>query len=224
MKKLPFIRIAPSLLAADFTCLEREIHRAEEAGADLLHVDVMDGHFVPNITLGPFIVEAVKRLTQVPLDVHLMIEEPEKFIEAFARCGADYLTYHLEVARFSGYLNDLICKAGAKPGISVSPETRLDGSEETLRQVGKVLVMTVRPGFGGQAFLEETLPKIRQARDIVGPGGDVQVDGGVDLSTVVKVAEAGANNIVAGTFLFGASDMRKAMEELRRLAEAHYRA
>ena len=224
MKKLPFIRIAPSLLAADFTCLEREIHRAEEAGADLLHVDVMDGHFVPNITLGPFIVEAVKRLTQVPLDVHLMIEEPEKFIEAFARSGADYLTYHLEVARFSGHLNDLICKAGAKPGISVSPETPLDGSEETLRQVGKVLVMTVRPGFGGQAFLEETLPKIRQARDIVGPGGDVQVDGGVDLSTVVKVAEAGANNIVAGTFLFGASDMRKAMEELRRLAEAHYRA
>jgi len=209
------IEIAPSLLAADFGRLADEITRAEDAGADRLHVDVMDGHFVPNITIGPFIVEAVKRSATVPLDVHLMISEPLKYLGVFADAGADYLTFHREVVDDARAAAEAFRAKGVHPGISVNPETTVDGILDVLDAVDQVLIMTVQPGFGGQGFIEENVEKIRQVREAGQEGLHVAVDGGINVETGGRVCAAGANVLIAGTFLFGSPNMKKSLARLR---------
>jgi len=214
-------RIAPSILSADFTRLGEEIAAVETAGADWIHVDVMDGHFVPNITLGPFIVEAVKRTTSLPLDVHLMIEAPERYIDAFVRAGAATVGVQVEACphlhRTIGQIHD----AGARACAVLNPATPAAAVEPVLGDVDQVLVMTVNPGFGGQKFIEATLPKLETLRNwIDGRGLDValEVDGGVAVETIGRAAAAGADVFVAGTAVFGAPDYADAIAALRRAA------
>ena len=214
-------RIAPSILSADFTRLGEEIAAVETAGADWIHVDVMDGHFVPNITLGPFIVEAVKRTTSLPLDVHLMIEAPERYIDAFVRAGAATVGVQVEACphlhRTIGQIHD----AGARACVVLNPATPAAAVEPVLGDVDQVLVMTVNPGFGGQKFIEATLPKLETLRNwIDGRGLDValEVDGGVAVETIGRAAAAGADVFVAGTAVFGAPDYADAIAALRRAA------
>jgi ribulose-phosphate 3-epimerase len=209
------VLVAPSLLASDFSRLADEIRRAEDAGADRLHVDVMDGHFVPNITVGPFIVEAIKRCATVPLDVHLMITDPMKYLASFADAGADWLTYHLEVADDARAVANAFRAKGVHPGISVNPETPVDGVLSVLDAVDQALIMTVRPGFGGQEFMPENLEKIRRIRKIRPTGLFVAVDGGINAETAPLVCEAGADVLVAGTYLFKSKDMKKTLASLR---------
>jgi ribulose-phosphate 3-epimerase len=217
------VLVAPSLLSADFGRLAEEIKRAEDAGADLLHVDVMDGHFVPNITMGPVIVEAIKRSATVPLDVHLMISDPIKYLGPFADAGADYLTFHLEVVDDARAVARAFREKGVHPGISVNPETPVDGALDVLDVVDQVLVMTVHPGFGGQTFLADNVEKIRRIREAEplkrkGAAGalHVSVDGGINEKTGPLVCEAGADVLVAGTFLFKSRDMKVTLASLRR--------
>ena len=217
------ILIAPSLLAADFGRLAEEIKRAEDAGADCLHVDVMDGHFVPNITLGPFIVAAMKRAASVPLDVHLMISDPMKYLGAFADAGADTLTFHLEVVKDARATAEAFRKRGVRPGISVNPETPVDGILDVLDVVDQALIMTVHPGFGGQEFIADNIEKIRRIREaepLKRKGAAeplrVAVDGGINETTGRAVCMAGADVLVAGTFLFKSRDMRATVSALRR--------
>ncbi|MEE2678261.1 MAG: ribulose-phosphate 3-epimerase [Myxococcota bacterium] len=214
-------RIAPSILSADFTRLGEEIAAVETAGADWIHVDVMDGHFVPNITLGPFVVEAVKRTTSLPLDVHLMIEAPERYIDAFVRAGAATVGVQVEACphlhRTIGQIHD----AGARACVVLNPATPAAAVEPVLGDVDQVLVMTVNPGFGGQKFIEATLPKLETLRNwIDGRGLDValEVDGGVAVETIGRAAAAGADVFVAGTAVFGAPDYADAIAALRRAA------
>ena len=210
------LEIAASLLAADFGRLAEEIARAEDAGADRLHVDVMDGHFVPNITIGPFVVEAIKRSSSVPLDVHLMIAEPMKYLAAFASAGADYLTFHREVVEDPRAVACAFRKKGVHPGISVNPETAVDTVLDVLEAVDQVLIMTVRPGFGGQEFLAANVEKIRRVRQAGPKGLHVAVDGGINEETAPLVCAAGANVLIAGTFLFHSRDMKGTLADLRR--------
>ncbi len=217
------IEVVPSLLAADFSRLAEEIKRAEDAGADRLHVDVMDGHFVPNITIGPLVVEAIKRAASVPLDVHLMITDPMKYLGAFADAGADFLTFHLEAVKDARAAAQAFRKKGVRPGICVSPETPVDGVLDVLDAVDQVLIMTVRPGFGGQEFLEDNVAKIRRVREteaLKRKGAQaplfIAVDGGINESTGRVVCEAGADVLIAGTFLFKSRDMRATLSSLRR--------
>ena len=208
------LKIAPSVLAADFTKLASEIQRVEQGGCDMIHIDVMDGHFVPNISVGPFIVKAIRRLTQLPLDSHLMIENPEKYLSSFAEAGTDSLTIHAEACR--GRLDEVIRQIrslGLKCGVSLKPATPLSELEKFLPQIDLVLLMTVNPGFGGQAFMPEVIPKIEKLRKIF--SGDIQVDGGINAKTSPQVIRAGANVLVAGTAIFGQEDAKKAMRELR---------
>ncbi len=217
------VLVAPSLLAADFGRLAEEIRRAEDAGADRLHVDVMDGHFVPNITVGPFIVEAIKRSASVPLDVHLMIEDPMKYLGSFADAGADFLTFHLEVVDDAREAARAFRARGVHPGISVNPETPIEGVLDVLDAVDQVLIMTVNPGFGGQAFLADNVEKIRRVRELERAkrreeGGvlHIAVDGGINEKTARLVCDAGADVLVAGTFLFKSRDMKATLAALRR--------
>ncbi len=210
--------IAPSILSANFACLAEEIKSVEEAGADWIHVDVMDGRFVPNITVGPFIVEAVRSVTRLPIDVHLMIVEPEKYLKDFAQAGANVLTVHQEACphleRTLASIRDLGCKAG----VSINPATHYTTLEYVLHQTDLVLVMTVNPGFGGQSFIQETVPKIEglnRWRTEWGPKFHIEVDGGVNPKTASIVKQAGADVLVAGSAVFGAADRKKVMEELR---------
>ncbi len=208
------LKIAPSLLSADFTKLAEEIAGVERAGCDWLHIDVMDGHFVPNLTVGPFIVKAIRRVTQLPLDTHLMIEDPEKYIPAFAEAGSDSITVHAEACR--GRLADtlrLIRSHGKRSGVSLKPATPIAEIEPHLSAADLVLMMTVNPGFGGQAFMPEVLPKIKQLRTHY--GGDIEVDGGINAETARSTVLAGANVLVAGTAIFGKPDVKKAIEALR---------
>lgn len=214
-------RIAPSILSADFTRLGEEIAAVETAGADWIHVDVMDGHFVPNITLGPFIVEAVKRTTSLPLDVHLMIETPERYVDAFVRAGASTVGIQVEACphlhRTIGQIHD----AGARACVVLNPATPAAAIEPVLGDVDQVLVMTVNPGFGGQKFIEATLPKLETLRNWIDDRGlDValEVDGGVAIETIGRAAAAGADVFVAGTAVFGAPDYAEAITALRRAA------
>ncbi len=213
------IRIAPSILSADFTRLGDELASVEEAGADWIHVDVMDGHFVPNITLGPCIVEAVKRATDLPLDVHLMIERPERYIEDFVRAGANSVGVQVEACPHLHRTIAQIREAGARACVVLNPSTPASAVEVVLGDVDQVLVMTVNPGFGGQKFIESMLPKIETLRGWINENGlDValEVDGGIALETIGRAAAAGADVFVAGSAVFGAPNRAEAIAALRR--------
>ena len=212
------IKIAPSILSADFSRLGQEVHRAEKAGADLIHIDVMDGHFVPNITIGPVVVKSIRDKTNIPLDVHLMIENPDKYIDAFAEAGADIITVHVEVCTNLRKTFDHIRKFSKGVGISLNPSTPIVRIEHVLKQVDMVLLMTVNPGFGGQKFIRSVLPKIEELKQMIDNASlpiDIEVDGGIDKTTAADVVKAGANILVAGTAVFKATDIAKAIAKLR---------
>jgi ribulose-phosphate 3-epimerase len=216
------IRIAPSILSADFGRLADEVRAVEAAGADVIHVDVMDGRFVPNITIGPLVVEAVRKVTKLPVDAHLMIVEPEKYVEAFAKAGADLVSVHAEVSPHLHRTLQAIRAAGARPAVALDPSTDLSVLEYVLGDCEMVLVMTVNPGFGGQRYIEACTEKVRRLRAMADARGlalEIEVDGGVKPETAGKVAAAGANVLVAGTAVFGASDYRGAISSIRAAAE-----
>ncbi|MDD5476651.1 MAG: ribulose-phosphate 3-epimerase [Candidatus Omnitrophica bacterium] len=210
------IKIAPSILSADFTHLALELKKVEEAGADLIHVDVMDGHFVPNITIGPQVVKYLRKATSLPLDVHLMIENPAKYVDAFVKAGSDMITVHIEtvsLGELSAIAKKLKAK-GVKLGISLNPGTPLTKIKKALTLVDFVLVMSVNPGFGGQAFIPGAINKIKQLRAIFKK--DISVDGGINNITAKLVKNAGANVLAAGSYIFGAKNIKKAVNSLRR--------
>ncbi|WP_225408852.1 ribulose-phosphate 3-epimerase [Stigmatella hybrida] len=212
------VLISPSLLSCDFSRLAEEVRAVEAAGADWIHVDVMDGRFVPNITLGPVIVQAIKRVATKPLDVHLMIVEPERYIEAFAKAGADVLTVHVEASPHLHRTLQQIRQAGAKPAVVLNPSTPLSAIEEVLGEVEMVLVMSVNPGFGGQSFIEASVNRVRRLRamlDARGLSTHIEVDGGINAETAKRVVEAGASVLVAGSHVFGAKDYAEAIRSLR---------
>jgi ribulose-phosphate 3-epimerase len=220
------IRIAPSILSADFGRLADEVRAIEAAGADVVHVDVMDGRFVPNITIGPLVVEAVRKVTQLPIDVHLMIVEPERYVEAFAKAGADLLSVHAEISPHLHRTLQAIRAAGARPAVALNPSTPLSAVEWVLADCEMVLVMTVNPGFGGQRYIEACTRKIRDLRALaerVNPSLEIEVDGGVNPEIAGRVAEAGANLLVAGTAVFGQPDYRAAISAIRAAAVAAQR-
>ena len=203
------VLIAPSLLAADFTRLGDEVRLIEEGGADVLHVDVMDGHFVPNLTLGPPLVESLRRVSGLPFDVHLMVTNPELFVVPFAKAGADHITVHVEIATPIPALLEAIHAAGCTAGISLRPKTPAAAVLPYLDQLDLILVMSVEPGFGGQAFMPEVLPKIRELRQAITASGrpiHLQVDGGVGPANVATIKEAGINLLVGGTSVFRSPD------------------
>ncbi len=222
------IRIAPSILAADFARLAEEVESAEAAGADYIHVDVMDGHFVPNITVGPPVVQAVRRITQLPLDVHLMISDPMRYVAAFAEAGADVLTVHVEATAHLHRVLQQIRSLGVRPGVALNPATPATAIDEVLNDVSLVLVMTVNPGFGGQKLIERTMHKVTQVRQMLGQAGseaELEVDGGVGPQTTEGIVAAGANVLVAGTAVFGAAGgVAAAIETLRDAARRGQRA
>ena len=213
------VRIAPSILAADFTRLGEQIIEADAAGADYIHIDVMDGRFVPNISMGPMVVETARRVTQLPLDVHLMIVEPEQHIDAFARAGANIISVQVETSPHLHRVVQQIRDAGVRPSVVLNPHTPAVMIEEILPFVDMVLVMTVNPGFGGQRFIAQTLSKIRTIRAMITQRGlavDVEVDGGIDENTAAQVVEHGASVLVAGTAVFSHPDgVRAGMSALR---------
>ena len=209
------IKIAASILSADFSCLDQEIKRVELAGADMIHIDVMDGHFVPNITLGPLVVKGLRRITKLPLDVHLMIKEPEKFIDAFASAGSDMITVHIETMSVAAIkcLAARLKRKGIRVGVSLNPATPLSKIKGLLDFVDFFLVMTVNPGFGGQKFIRSALPKIKKLR--VNYCGDISVDGGINDKTAPGIIRAGANILAAGSYIFSAKNPKAAIERLR---------
>lgn len=216
------IRVAPSILSADFGRLAEEVHAIEAAGADVVHVDVMDGRFVPNITIGPLVVEAVRRVTSLPIDVHLMIVEPERYVEAFAKAGASIISVHAEVSPHLHRTLQAIRATGARPAVALNPSTDLSAVEWVLDDCEMVLVMTVNPGFGGQRYIEACTEKIRRLRAMADARGqplEIEVDGGVKADTAGVVAAAGANVLVAGTAVFGAKDYGAAIAGIRDGAE-----
>ncbi len=210
--------IAPSLLAADFARLGEEVRAVEAAGADWIHVDVMDGHFVPNITFGPAVVEAVRRVTRLPLDVHLMITEPDRYVADFARAGASYISVHVETCAHLHRSVHLIRDAGARPGVVLNPATPVETLEWVIADVDLVLVMGVNPGFGGQAFIPSSLDKVRRLRRLITEKGLqtlIEVDGGVSAKTVGSIAAAGADVFVAGSAIFNSDDYPAAIRSLK---------
>lgn len=213
------VKIAPSILSADFGRLAEEVKAVEAAGADYIHVDVMDGRFVPNITIGPVVVAAVKKATTLPLDVHLMIVEPEKYVEDFIKAGASILTVHAETCPHLHRTLQQIRALGAKPSVVVNPSTPLSAIEEVLGEVNQVLLMSVNPGFGGQAFIPATVDKVRRLRAMLDARGlkdvEIEVDGGIAPETAKQVVAAGASVLVAGHAVFRSKDYRAAIAALR---------
>lgn len=215
------IMIAPSILSADFGQLKNEIQAVDNGGADVIHVDVMDGHFVPNITIGPLVVEAAKRATEKPLDVHLMIEDPGKYIDAFADAGADWITVHVEVCHHLHRVISQIKSRGLKAGAVLNPSTPLSTLDYILEDLDLVMLMSVNPGFGGQSFILSSLEKIWQLRqriDSLGLNVGIEVDGGVSSKTIQDVAAAGANIFVAGSAIYNSDDYQATITELKALA------
>lgn len=214
--------IAPSILSADFARLGEEIKAVEAAGADVIHVDVMDGHFVPNITIGPLVVKAVRKVTELPLDVHLMISDADRYIEDFANAGADWITVHVESCPHLHRTIHKIQDMGKKAGAVLNPATSLTTLDQILADLDLVMLMSVNPGFGGQSFIESSLGKIktlRQMFDSIGSEAGIEVDGGVSPATIARVAEAGANIFVAGSAVFGQENYQTTITELKQLAE-----
>ena len=213
------VKVAPSILSADFSRLGEEIRAVEAAGADIIHIDVMDGHFVPNITIGPLIVQAARKVTKLPLDVHLMIENPELFIADFAKAGADYLTVHAEAAYHLHRLVQSIREhKGVKAAVSLNPATPLEALDYVLVDLDMVLIMSVNPGFGGQAFIPSQLDKIRGLRKRIDDRRldlEIEVDGGIKTDNAAEVAAAGADILVAGSAVFGAKDYAAAIKGIR---------
>jgi ribulose-phosphate 3-epimerase len=210
--------IAPSILSADFTRLGEEIRAVEAAGADWIHADVMDGRFVPNITFGPMLVEAVRRTTGLPIDVHLMIAEPDRYIADFAKAGATCISVHVETCTHLNRTLQLIRDAGARPGVVLNPATPVESLRWVLEYVDLVLVMSVNPGFGGQAFIPNSLARIKALRELIAQNGRqalIEVDGGVSIQTIGAVAAAGADVFVAGSAIFGSSDYAATIRDLR---------
>ena len=211
-------KIAPSILSADFARLGEEVKAVEKAGADYIHVDVMDGHFVPNITIGPLVVEGVNKATDLPLDVHLMIENPDQYINDFAKAGADIICVHVEAVNHLHRSVQLIREAGCKTAVALNPATPLESIKYIMDDLDMVLIMTVNPGFGGQKFIPGTLPKIRDLRDMIIKRNldiDIEVDGGVNSKTIGEISSAGANVFVAGSAVFNADDYKKAISVIR---------
>ncbi len=217
------VRLAPSILAADFAALGQQIAAAERGGADLIHVDVMDGHFVPNITVGPPVVRSLKRVTHVPLDVHLMISEPDRYIEAFAEAGADMISVHVEATAHLHRSVAHIKSFGRKAGVVLNPATPVVTLEEIAPDADYVLVMSVNPGFGGQTFIPRSESKVRAVRELLdrtGSGAAIEIDGGIDPDTIGRVVAAGAEILVAGSAIFHTQDPERAARELKALAQS----
>jgi len=214
------VLIAPSILSADFGRLAEEIKLAEEAGADLIHIDVMDGLFVPNITVGPLIVEAVKKVSTLPLDVHLMIVNPEKYINDFIKAGADILTVHVEASVHLHRTIGNIKEKGAKAGVSLNPATTLHTIEEIVNDIDLLLIMSVNPGFGGQSFIPYSIEKIKKARNLIENRNKkvlIEVDGGIKLDNSSTVVKAGADILIMGSEFFGQKDYKEFMKKLRKI-------
>ncbi len=211
-------KIAPSLLSCDFTNLKEEIAAIEKAGAHLLHLDVMDGHFVPNLTIGPFIVEAIRRCTKLPLDVHLMVEEPQKYIDPFIKAGANMISFHQEVVSAPQKLFDSIKGRGCKTGLALNPDTPLEKIKSFLPHLDFVLVMSVHPGFGGQKFIETSVSKIQELqkwRTTHHLSFEIEVDGGIKTENIDQVAKAGANIFVSGSGIFKTPDYQKTISAMK---------
>jgi ribulose-phosphate 3-epimerase len=212
------VKIAPSLLSADFSRLKEEVQEIEQAGADWLHIDVMDGHFVPNISFGPLVMSAIRPHTSLPFDVHLMIKEPDAYIDAFVKSGADLITVHQETCPHLHRTITHIKDQGIKAGVAINPATPLSAIEPILPDVDLVLLMTVNPGFGGQSFIASVVPKIAELRtkiDNLGLSVEIEVDGGIAAGTAKEVVENGATMLVAGSAVFGQKDRTKAIEAIR---------
>lgn len=214
-------KIAPSILSADFSRLGEEIKAVEAAGADYIHIDVMDGHFVPNITIGPLVVEAARKVTKLPLDVHLMIENPDKYIPDFVKAGSDIITIHAEACPHLHRSVSFIREQGARAGVSLNPSTPLSLLDYILEDVDLILLMTVNPGFGGQGFIRTMLHKIAELRNRLDRKGlkvELEVDGGVKLDNIAEISKAGADVFVAGSAVFGSNDYKKTIEALKTAA------
>ncbi|MDR6124225.1 ribulose-phosphate 3-epimerase [Bacillus sp. SLBN-46] len=212
------VKIAPSILSADFSKLGEEVLAVEKGGADYIHIDVMDGHFVPNITIGPLIVEAIRPVTKLPLDVHLMIENPDQYIEAFAKAGADYITVHVEACRHLHRTIQSIKSFGIKAGVVLNPATPVETIQHIIGDIDMVLLMSVNPGFGGQKFIPEVLPKIKKVKALAEQKGvdiEIEIDGGVNPETAKDCIEAGATVLVAGSAVYNQPDYAKAISLIK---------
>ena len=212
-------KIAPSILSADFSRLSEEVKAVEAAGADVIHVDVMDGHFVPNLTIGPVVVEGLKKIATVPLDTHLMIEEPDRFIEAFARAGSDWITVHAEVCGDLPRTIKRLRELKVRPGVVINPETPLKAVAPVLEEIDLVLIMSVHPGFGGQGFIPSALEKVEQLRKIVDQNRypiEIEVDGGIKVDNIEDVSKAGGDIFVLGTGIFKTKDYADTLRQLRK--------